>query len=153
MVTIWTDSSTNLPHMNSGIAEALIGVSGVVAGGIIGVGGSWLGAHVNSRSADRTTRATIEGNSQDIKAQIEASEATTKAQIESAMATVTAQIGADRQSRIWDKRAAVYVKAVRLFRYQQEIRESQVQHLLTAADASTELAPVDRQVLEALMTS
>jgi isopropylmalate/homocitrate/citramalate synthase len=88
---------------------------------------------VNGRSAAATTAQTLEANSKDItaqieasesttKAQIEASESTTKAQLEFALATVTLQIEADRQHRIWEKRAATYVEAVKQLRHQQEIR-------------------------------
>ena len=146
--------------MTPGVEEAWIAVVGVGVGGVIGVSGSWLGARINARSARATTSAQIEANSKDVKAQIEASEATTKAQIEaseattkaqidSALTTVHEQIEADRQNRIWEKRAAAYVEAVKLLRHQQEIRYSQVQHLITGKEFRTDPASVDRQVLEA----
>lgn len=135
--------------MTPGVEEAWIAVVGVGVGGVIGVSGSWLGARINARSARATTSAQIEANSKDVKAQIEASEATTKAQIDSALTTVHEQIEADRQNRIWEKRAAAYVEAVKLLRHQQEIRYSQVQHLITGKEFRTDPASVDRQVLEA----
>jgi hypothetical protein len=133
VVTIYTDCSAgdiaNLPGMTPGIEEAWIAVAGVAIGGVIGVGGSWLGALMNKRSASETTAAQITANSSDIKAQIEANSAdiqtqitgsavTTQAQIDAALTTMREQIEADRQNRIWDKRAETYVETAKLLRYQ-----------------------------------
>jgi hypothetical protein len=135
--------------MTPEIETAWIAVVGAAGGGLIGVFGALGGAWIGKRTAKETNDATIAANSTDIKAQIDASAAVTRAQIQAATAQVLAQIEADRNNRIWDKRAAVYAELIRGIRHQQGIRATQVIHVLTGQDASTEPSTVDWPKVEA----
>jgi hypothetical protein len=126
----------------------------------VAVGGSFAGSSLTSRSTKQVTqqqidaasadmRTQIEANADAMKTQIAAAAAATEAQVDAALTTLREQIEADRQNRIWKKRAAAYVEAIKLIRRQQEIRSSQVRRLSTGDEARTDMAPFDRRVIEA----
>jgi hypothetical protein len=122
--------------MLPGIEEALIGAGGLVVAAGLGIGA----ARVTLRGTLQAALTTVSAASDNIQKQIQA-----------ASADVREQLAADREHRVWERRAATYTDAIAGIQYQQKIRGFQIVVTRVGADREWPKSPVDWVDLEARM--
>jgi putative heme degradation protein len=96
--------------MKPGIEAAWIAASGGFLGVLVGVTGTAIVARLGFRNTRDATNVTTAAT----------------------MATVEAQIEADRQSRIWEKRADIYTDFLAVIKRRQESRRNAMQGMINA---------------------
>jgi hypothetical protein len=126
----------NLCIMLPGIEEALIGAGGLVVAAGLGIGA----ARVTLRGTLQAALTTVSAASNNIQKQIQA-----------ASADVGEQLAADREHRVWERRAATYTDAIAGIQYQQKIRGFQIVVTRVGTDREWPKSPVDWVDLEARM--
>jgi hypothetical protein len=109
--------------MSAVIEAAWIGLGGVVAGGLAGVAGAVVVARMTAR--------------------------TTLAAITTGTANVREQIAADRNNRIWERRAAAYVDAIAGIRHRQKVRGCQIVGTRVGTEPERPKVPADWVDVEA----
>jgi hypothetical protein len=129
----------------TGLEQIWIDAGPTLVGVVIGAGGGLIGNAISNRS----TRAAMQANSEDVKGQIAGASADVQAQIAASTAAAAAQIEADRRNRIWEKQAEAYVDGIKGIRHQQKIRSSQVLNILTGGDPIDTPPPVEWSDVEA----
>jgi hypothetical protein len=120
--------------MLPGLEEALIGGGAIVGAALLAL----LGARFAARATVKSALATIASGSEDIQKQIEAGSA-----------DVREQLAADREHRVWEKRATTYTDAIAAIRHQQKIRGHQMVATRVRVEQEWPKQPVDLVGLEA----
>jgi hypothetical protein len=113
--------------MKPGIEAAWIAASGGFLGVLVGVTGTAIVARLGFRNTRDATNVTTAAT----------------------MATVEAQIEADRQSRIWEKRADIYTDFLATIKRRQESRRNAMQGMINGSEPQRLPAPLDVALLEA----
>jgi hypothetical protein len=122
--------------MLPGIEEALIGAGGLVLAAGLGI----YAARVTLRGTLQAALTTVSAASDNIQRQIQA-----------ASTDVREQLTADREHRVWEKRATTYTDAIAGIQYQQKIRGFQIVATRVRTEREWPKSPVDWVELEARM--
>ena len=122
--------------MLPGLEEALIGAGAV----LVTAGGAIYAARVELRGTLRAAITSVTAASRDIQKQIEA-----------ASTDVREQLAADREHRVWEKRATTYTDAIAAIRHEQKVRGIQFVATRIGKEHERPQSPVDRVDLEARM--
>lgn len=113
--------------MNPSIEAAWIAGSSGFLGVLVGVTGTAIVARIGFKSTRAATDATVAGS----------------------LATVRDQIEADRQSRIWEKRADAYTDFIAVIQHRQDVRQVMWREMVTGAELERPAATLDTKQVEA----
>jgi hypothetical protein len=113
--------------MKPSVEAAWIAAASGFLGVLVGVTGTAIVARIGFRSTrDATAAATA-----------------------ATLTTVRAQIEADRRNRIWEQRAAAYTDFIAVIQHREDIRQGQMQGMITGSEPERPPAPLDTKLLEA----